>query len=87
MASAQQTPNGRVPAGIDSSELQEASRAPGMIVSAIVLLIAALSIVVPHLIEVAAWVRMLGLIVGLILIGAGTVVFIQELRRQSIIRR
>ena len=87
MASAQQTPNGRVPAGIDSAELHEASRAPGMIVSAIVLLIAALSIVVPHLIEVAAWVRMLGLIVGLILIGAGTVVFVQELRRQSIIRR
>ena len=66
MASAQQSPNGRVPAGIDSSELQEASRAPGMIVSAIVLLIAALSIVVPHLIEVAAWVRLLGLVVGLI---------------------
>ncbi|WP_061711417.1 hypothetical protein [Kocuria palustris] len=87
MASAQQSPNGRVPAGFDSSELQEASRAPGMIVSAIVLLIAALSIVVPHLIEVAAWVRLLGLVVGLILVGVGTVVFVQELRRQSIIRR
>jgi len=58
-----------------------------MIVSAIVLLIAALSIVVPHLIEVAAWVRLLGLVVGLILVGVGTVVFVQELRRQSIIRR
>lgn len=87
MASAQQSPNGRVPAGIDSAEVQEASRAPGMIVSAVVLLIAALSIVLPHLIEVAGWVRMLGLVVGLILIGVGTVVFVQELRRQSIVRR
>ena len=87
MASAQQSPNGRVPDGIDSAKVQEVSRAPGMIVSAIVLLIAALSIVVPHLIEVAGWVRMLGLVVGLILIGMGTVVFVQELRRQSIVRR
>ena len=87
MASAQQSPNGRVPAGVDSPKAQEASRAPGMIVSAVVLLIAALSIVLPHLIEAAGWMRTLGLVLGLILIGVGTVIFVQELRRQSIVRR
>lgn len=88
MASAQQSPNGSAPAGaVDPAQAEAVSRAPGMIISAIVLLAAAAAIVVPHLIEVAAWVRVLGLIVGLVLIGAGTLVFVQELRRQSIVRR
>ncbi|WP_144793938.1 hypothetical protein [Kocuria palustris] len=85
MASAPQTPDRSAPA--TSAEAEQVSRAPGMIASAVILLAAAAAIVVPHLVEVAVWVRVAGLVLGLVLIAAGSLVFARELRRQSVIRR
>lgn len=63
------------------------TNAPGMIASAVLFLLAAGSIVVPQLIEVGTWLRVLGPVVGVILLAVGSVVFARELRRQAVLRR
>lgn len=62
-------------------------RAPGMVGTSVIFLIAVAAIVLPQILEAGSLARALGPILGLVLIAIGSVVFFRNLRRQSVYRR
>lgn len=62
-------------------------RAPGMLTTSIIFLLAVAAIVLPQILEAGGFARSLGPVLGLVLIAIGSVIFYRNLRRQSVYRR
>lgn len=73
--------------GTPQTGARSPGRAPGMLGTSIIFLIAVAAIVVPQILEAGDVARSLGPILGLVLIAIGSVIFFRNLRRQSVYRR
>lgn len=84
-----EAPQSRRPTGAPSGDRAGArspGRAPSMLATSIIFLIAVAAIVVPQILEAGTLARSLGPIIGLVLIVIGSVIFFRNLRRQSVYR-
>lgn len=79
--------NSRLGADTPHSSARRPGRAPGMVGTSVIFLIAVAAIVLPQILEAGSLMRAIGPIVGLLLIAIGSVVFFRNLRRQSVYRR